>query len=48
MSLPDELAESGRGPAIALGVLDELSYRRDKSGNHWTLVSRLPGVTAGT
>ena len=48
MTLPDELAESGRGLAIALQVLDELSYRRDESGNHWTLVSRLPGVTAGT
>ncbi|MEO3758877.1 ATP-binding protein [Mycobacterium sp. B14F4] len=42
MSLPDELAESGRGLAIALEVLDELSYRRDKAGNRWTLVSRLP------
>ena len=42
MSLPDELAESGRGLAIALQVLDELSYRRDEAGNRWTLVSRLP------
>ena len=42
VGLPDELAESGRGLAIALAVLDELSYRRDEAGNRWTLVSRLP------
>lgn len=40
VGLPDEYAESGRGLAIALRVLDELSYRRDRNGNHWTLVSR--------
>ncbi|ULE34390.1 ATP-binding protein [Mycobacterium sp. IDR2000157661] len=42
LSLPDELAESGRGLAIALAVLDELSYRRDETGNRWTLMTRLP------
>lgn len=41
VSLPDELSEQGRGLAIALKVLDELSYRRDEKGNHWTLVARL-------
>ncbi|MCT7658748.1 ATP-binding protein [Mycobacterium deserti] len=40
VSLPDELAEHGRELAIALRVLDELSYRSDKDGNHRTLVSR--------
>lgn len=38
--MPDPLAERGRGLAIALGFLRELSYRRDESGNRWTLVSR--------
>ncbi|OBB45607.1 ATP-binding protein [Mycobacterium sp. 852002-51961_SCH5331710] len=41
VELPDELAESGRGLAITLRVLDELSYRREETGNRWTLVSRL-------
>lgn len=41
VSLPDDLSEQGRGLAIALKVLDELSYRRDEKGNHWTLVARL-------
>ena len=36
--LPDEMSEHGRGLAIAFRVLDELSYRRDTEGNHWTLV----------
>lgn len=40
--LPDDLADRGRGLAIAKAVLDELSYRRDTSGNtnHWTLTRR--------
>jgi serine/threonine-protein kinase RsbW len=37
-AMPDILAERGRGLAIAHRVLDELSYRRDRAGNHWTLV----------
>lgn len=41
VSLPDQLAEQGRGLAIASEVLDELSYRRDGAGNRWTLVLRL-------
>jgi serine/threonine-protein kinase RsbW len=43
VSMPEELSDHGRGPAIAHRVLDELSYRRDGEGNHWTLVrSRTP------
>lgn len=38
VELPDELSERGRGLAIALTVLDELSYRRADHRNHWTLV----------
>lgn len=38
LQMPDEMSERGRGLAIAYRVLDELSYRRDPDGNHWTLV----------
>ena len=38
VQMPDEMSERGRGLAIAYRVLDELSYRRDTEGNHWTLV----------
>lgn len=38
-SMPDDMAESGRGLALAQTVLGRLSYRRD-SANHWTLVSK--------
>ena len=41
VAMPDEMSERGRGLAIAYRVLDELSYRRDREGNHWTLVRRL-------
>ena len=41
VAMPDEMSERGRGLAIAYRVLDELSYRRDHDGNHWTLVRRL-------
>lgn len=37
--LPDELAERGRGLALARAVLERLEYRRD-THNHWTLVSK--------
>lgn len=37
--MPDHLAESGRGLALAHAVLDMLHYRRSMV-NHWTLVSR--------
>ncbi|BCI51190.1 anti-sigma regulatory factor [Mycolicibacterium litorale] len=39
--MPEELSDRGRGLAIAHRVLDELSYRRDGEGNHWTLVRSL-------
>lgn len=37
IGMPGELAEGGRGLAIAKAVLDRLTYRRDEMGNHWTL-----------
>ncbi len=40
ISMPDETSESGRGLALAHRVLDELTYRRDQQGNHWTLTRR--------
>jgi serine/threonine-protein kinase RsbW len=40
VGLPGDLAERGRGLAMAHRVLDELSYRRDDQGNHWTLVRK--------
>lgn len=39
--MPSELAERGRGLAMAVAVLDQLSFRRDGSVNRWTLVRRL-------
>lgn len=38
VELPDALAERGRGLAIAIAALDELSYRRRGGRNQWTLV----------
>lgn len=38
--MPEELAEGGRGLAIAKAVLDQVAYHRTELGNHWTLVSR--------
>ncbi len=40
-TMPDEMSERGRGLAIAVSVLDDLSYLHDSDGNHWTLVRRL-------
>lgn len=37
--LPDEMAERGRGLAVARAVLRKLSYLRTKDGNQWTLLS---------
>jgi serine/threonine-protein kinase RsbW len=39
-TMPDELAESGRGLALVLAVVDELTYRNDGSDNHWLVVRR--------
>lgn len=41
--LPDAMSERGRGLAIAHRVLDELAYRRDGNGNHWTLIRHRDG-----
>lgn len=40
VQMPGQLAERGRGLAIAQAVLDQLAYHRSELGNHWTLVSR--------
>lgn len=40
LSMPDPLAESGRGLAIAKAALDVLAYERQNNNNNWTL-SRL-------
>jgi serine/threonine-protein kinase RsbW len=37
VTMPDALAERGRGLAIAKACLDRLTYRRDSTGNHWIL-----------
>lgn len=39
VSLPDDMAERGRGLPLAKAVLDRLIYQRDRM-NHWTLVSK--------
>ncbi len=36
--MPDELAESGRGLALADAVLDQLLYERQGATNVWTMV----------
>lgn len=38
--MPDVMAESGRGLALARASLAELAYLRDDGANRWTLVSR--------
>jgi serine/threonine-protein kinase RsbW len=38
-AMPDQMAESGRGLALARAVLDRLSYTRSWA-NHWLLVSK--------
>lgn len=40
VTMPDPMAERGRGLAMARVLLDRLAYRRDESGNHWMLVSK--------
>lgn len=39
----DDLAESGRGLALARAALDELHYVREDGGNRWELVIRRAG-----
>lgn len=41
VSMPTEMAEQGRGLALAVAVLDELSFHREAKINRWTLVRRL-------
>lgn len=45
VSLPDDMAERGRGLPLAKAVLERLIYERDAL-NHWTLVSKRfePGI----
>ena len=38
--LPDDLAESGRGLALARRAVDELVYRRVDGVNHWLVLRR--------
>ncbi len=40
LHMPDVMAESGRGLALARASVAEMSYRRDGSLNRWTLISR--------
>jgi serine/threonine-protein kinase RsbW len=39
-AMPDELAEAGRGFALAQATLDEFEYARVDGVNHWTMVRR--------
>lgn len=42
--MPDEEAESGRGLALAMAAVDEISYDRSAGRNHWRLTChRQPG-----
>lgn len=38
VAMPDELAETGRGLALANAALDDLSYDRVDGRNHWRLL----------
>lgn len=40
VTMPGELAESGRGVALALLTADEVAYRHDGDLNHWLVVRR--------
>ena len=40
VALPDDMAERGRGLAMAQALLERLEYRCDETGNHWTLISK--------
>ncbi len=39
-AMPGELAEDGRGLALAQAAVDELSYERDGAVNRWRIVRR--------
>jgi len=40
VTMPDALAESGRGVALALATADELTYWHDGAVNHWLVLRR--------
>ncbi|MEX1211111.1 MAG: PAS domain S-box protein, partial [Candidatus Nanopelagicales bacterium] len=40
VAMPDEMAERGRGLAMAQAILDQLAHRCDETGNRWTLISK--------
>jgi anti-sigma regulatory factor (Ser/Thr protein kinase) len=40
VTMPGELAESGRGVALVLLTADEVAYRHDGDLNHWLVVRR--------
>jgi serine/threonine-protein kinase RsbW len=40
VAVPEGLAESGRGLAMALAAVDELQYRREGPTNHWRIMRR--------
>jgi serine/threonine-protein kinase RsbW len=40
VTMPDPMAERGRGLAMAQALLDRLAYRCEDTGNHWALVSK--------
>lgn len=40
-TMPDPMAENGRGLALASAALDSLGYARDGEVNHWTMLRRL-------
>lgn len=44
ITMPDEEAESGRGLAMALAALDDLSYEREDGRNRWRLTCRVGGA----
>lgn len=39
-TLPDDMASTGRGLALAKVALDEFSYAKQDSGNRWTLLCK--------
>lgn len=41
VAMPTEMAEQGRGLALAVAVLDQLSFQRDARSNRWSLVRRV-------
>lgn len=39
-TMPDELAEAGRGFPLAHAILDRIEYSRGDGANHWRMVRR--------